>query len=170
MLKPSDWTKTQNSYVSATGAEIGPIGGKDQAFQVQSENTAANGSGLYGQLYYTAKMDVVKGTTYTFSYSAFGNYGSYDKPNSRVMYVDLSANGTGIGSTYSTRTSDFGNTQLPIQAKSTDTAPWADYTASYTATETKTIDVVFAFHIPDKVGSQTSSDDIYITLPTIACS
>ncbi|PPH73264.1 hypothetical protein [Rathayibacter rathayi] len=172
VIAPSDWTKTANDYANASQAEIAAAGTKPQAFKVQSENTAANGSGLYGQLYYTANIKVQKGKTYTFSYSAYGNYGDHNKSTSRVMYSQLNVNGGQIGTILSTRVSEFGNSQLPIQEKSTDTLPWQDYTATYTATEDGTIPVQFQFSIPDKAknGSQTSSDDIYITLPTITCS
>ncbi|PPG07867.1 hypothetical protein C5E02_12700 [Rathayibacter rathayi] len=61
------------------------------------------------------------------------------------------------------RVSKFDNTQLLIQEKSSDTAPWVDYAA----TEDGTVDVAFQFSTPDRNGSQNGSDDIYITLPTI---
>lgn len=170
VLTAADYTKESNGYAYADSATIGVQGTKPQAFRVNSDNSSAAGSGAEGVIAFTAQMKVVKGKTYTFSYSAYGNYGNFTKEGSRSQYFRLKVDGAKISPNYGTRTSEFGDTQLPIQEKSTDTLPWKDYTVSYTATADGTVPVRFEFVLPSKLTGQSANDDVFVTLPTIACS
>ncbi|MFZ8755912.1 hypothetical protein ACO03V_00670 [Microbacterium sp. HMH0099] len=168
LSQPSSWTVSNNGYVDEQGY-FDTIDGR-KVFVSNGNNTSNSSQQAVARVYLTASMPVEAGKTYTFTWDAYGNYGNFDKATSQVQYSHLSVDGSQISDDYSTRADFYGNNQLNIQQQSDDTRPWKSYSSVYKATETKTVQVQWEFILPYPDKQQTSSDDIYTSLPAIACS
>ncbi|MFZ8755911.1 hypothetical protein ACO03V_00665 [Microbacterium sp. HMH0099] len=168
LSQPSSWTVSNNGHVDQEGY-FDTIDGR-KVFVSNGNNTSNDSQQEFGRVYITASMTVEAGKTYTFDWDAYGNYGNFDKNTSQVQYSRLYVDGSQISDDYSTRADYYGNNQLNIQQKSGDTRPWKSYSSVYKATETKTVQVQWEFVMPYNGKSSTASDDIYTSLPAIACS
>jgi hypothetical protein len=139
-----------------------PDGSPRTIIITSTENITPNNSNLYAEVRWTAQMDVVAGTTYTFTFLASAGYGNNNATQSRAAFSTFRIDGE-TQATFSTRSADFPGIQLPIGS-------WTEYSFNYTPTTTGTIPVMFSIILPDRKGTEVAQDDIRYELPRVACS